>query len=315
MMNARIRALLVLMRVSNLPTVWSNIFAGWTLGLCLRSSDIHDSQKLVGLFFNFNLLLLLVGASCVYAAGMVLNDLFDLGWDREHRPERPLVAGRLSLSSARVATVCLLTAGASLIILGSASLARNYVGVQVLALVGLIFIYNRWHKGVAWAPYVMGLCRFMLPLIGFVATGAGPAASTFALKVLFNHAASLWLLTVLITLLARYETRPSGLTSDKDFLMLLVPIPLLGVLPWNGLIWVSAVGFWLWVLISNRRHPLPAGVGGRVEDRLAAFPFVDAMVVGLAFGIVAPVVAVVLHAFLLGCLVLILIGRRFVPVT
>jgi hypothetical protein len=123
------------------------------------------------------------------------------------------------------------------------------------------------------------------------------------------------LLTVSITLLARHETRPTGLTSNKDFLLLFVPIPLLVVLPWNGLILVSAVGFWLWVLISNRRHPLPLGVGGRVEDRLAAFPFIDAMAVGLAFGIFSPLVTVVVHAFLLGCLVLILVGRRFVPVT
>jgi len=314
-MNCRLRVLLVLMRVSNLPTVWSNVFAGWTLGLCLMSPGVLDNQKLLGLIFSFNLLLLLLGASFIYMAGMVLNDLFDLGWDREHRPERPLVAGRLSLSGARIVSACLLAAGAALIILGSASQARTDIGLQVLALVGLIFIYNRWHKGVAWAPYVMGLCRFMLPVIGFVATGVGPVASTFALRVLFNHAASLWLFTVLITMLARYETRPSGLNSRKDFLVLLVPIPLLAILPWNGLIGVSAVGFWLWVLISNRRHPLPAGVGGRVEDRLTAFPFIDAMVVGLALGILSPLVAVVLHAFLLGCLILILIGRRFVPVT
>ena len=314
-MNRRLRALLVLMRISNLPSVWSNVFMGWILGVCFSSLEVHDSQKWLGLIFSSNLLLLLLGTSFIYAAGMVLNDLFDLGRDREHRPERPLVVGQLSLTAARITSGCLLAIGAMLIILGTAPPARSYVGLQVLALVVLIFIYNRWHKGVTWAPYVMGLCRFMLPLIGFVATGAGPAASTFALEVLFNHAASLWLLTVLITVLARHETRPEGLTSRRDFLILLVPLPLLGALPWNGLILISAAGFWLWIAISNRRHPLPAGVGGRVEDRLAAFPFIDAMAVGLTIGILPLHGAVSVYGFLLGCLVLILIGRRFVPVT
>jgi 4-hydroxybenzoate polyprenyltransferase len=314
-MGRTFRNILILSRVANLPTVWSNVFVGWTLGLCLTVLDVHNVRQLLGLIFNFHLLSLLAGTSCIYAAGMILNDLFDLGWDRENRPERPLVTGQLSLSAARITSVCLLLAGAALIILGSATQARTYVGLQVLALVVLIFIYNRWHKGVAWAPYVMGLCRFMLPLIGFVATGAAPAVSSFALEILFNHAASLWLLTLLITVLAKHETRPSGLTSGRDFLILLVPVPLLGALPWNGMIWVSALGFWLWVLISNRRHPLPLGVGGRVADRLAAFPFVDAMAVGLTYGILLPTVAAVLHAFVLGCFVLVLIGRRFVPVT
>jgi 4-hydroxybenzoate polyprenyltransferase len=314
-MKRTCRSLLVMMRVANLPTVWSNITAGWVLGLCLIAFDVRDQSRLLGLIFNLQLSLVLFGTSAVYAAGMILNDIFDWGWDKEHRPERPLASGQVSLATAKVIAAGLLGVGAVLIILGASPAARFTEAVLVLVLVGFVFIYNRWHKGVSWAPYVMGLCRFMLPVIGFVATGAAPAASATATLILLTHAASLWLLTVSITLLARHETRPTGLTSNKDFLLLFVPIPLLVVLPWNGLILVSAVGFWLWVLISNRRHPLPLGVGGRVEDRLAAFPFIDAMAVGLAFGIFSPLVTVVVHAFLLGCLVLILVGRRFVPVT
>jgi hypothetical protein len=41
--------------------------------------------------------------------------------------------------------------------------------------------------------------------------------------------------------------------------------------------------FWLWVALSNRRHRLPAGVGRRVADRLAAFPLVDFAAAGLFY--------------------------------
>lgn len=312
---ATLRNMLVLMRAANLPTVWSNLLAGWVLAITFGNASTADSRQTLELIFNSQLLLLLLGGSGVYVAGMIMNDIFDWGWDREHRPERPLASGRVSLATAKVWAWALLIAGSILLVAGSASGARVAVVAMVLTLNILILIYNRWHKGVAWAPYVMGLCRFMLPLIGFMAAGPSAVASSRVWLILFIHATSLWLLTVSITLLARHETRPTGLTSNKDYLLLFIPVPLLAVLPWNGLIWVSAVGYWLWVLISNRRHPLPVGVGGRVEDRLAAFPFIDAMTVGMALAILSPLVVVTAHAFILACFVLVLIGRRFVPVT
>lgn len=314
-MNRFIRNLLILMRVANLPTVWSNVTVGWTFGICLLAFDLRDSRQLLELIFSVRLALLLSGVSCIYAAGMILNDVFDWGWDRERRPERPLASGQVSLSTAKTIASCLLGAGTFLIIFSSDVIARLNVAGLVAILVAAIFIYNRWHKGVLWAPYVMGLCRFMLPLIGFFASGAAAFASPSTFLILFTHAGSLLLLTVSITLLARDETRPGGVTSSKDALLLMVPAALLILLPWNVVIAVSALGYWFWILGSNRRHPLPSGVGGRVEDRLAAFPFIDALAVGLFFGFLPLMAVITVHAFILSCFVLILIGRRFIPVT
>jgi hypothetical protein len=47
--------------------------------------------------------------------------------------------------------------------------------------------------------------------------------------------------------------------------------------PWM-LLW-SGVYVW-WLLRSNRRHPLPEGVGARVADRLASMPLIDVMTSG-----------------------------------
>ena len=73
-----LRALLILGRVSNLPTVWSNCLAGWWLG---------------GGGNYANLLLLLLGATLLYAGGMFLNDAFDAEFDTQYRRARPIPSG------------------------------------------------------------------------------------------------------------------------------------------------------------------------------------------------------------------------------
>src|SRR5689334_993314 len=77
-----VRALLILGRVSNLPTVWSNCLAGWFLGG-------GGSLRRFGL--------LCIGATCLYLGGMFLNDAFDVQFDRQHRSDRPIPSGAISL--------------------------------------------------------------------------------------------------------------------------------------------------------------------------------------------------------------------------
>src|SRR5438094_889537 len=76
-----VRTLLMLGRVSNLPTVWSNCLAGWLLGGG-------------GLALRF--VLLCVGATCLYIGGMYLNDAFDFEFDRAFRRERPIPSVAIS---------------------------------------------------------------------------------------------------------------------------------------------------------------------------------------------------------------------------
>ena len=75
----QLRTLLVLGRVSNLPTVWSNCLAGWWLG------GGGNFGKLP---------LLLFGASALYTGGMFLNDAFDAESDRQRRPSGPFRPAR-----------------------------------------------------------------------------------------------------------------------------------------------------------------------------------------------------------------------------
>src|SRR5262245_63623198 len=89
----QLRTLLILGRVSNLPTVWSNCLAGWILGGGgeLFKLPLPDLIRLA---------VLTAGATFLYVAGMYLNDAFDEQFDSQHRPERPIPSGAI-----RAATV------------------------------------------------------------------------------------------------------------------------------------------------------------------------------------------------------------------
>jgi 4-hydroxybenzoate polyprenyltransferase len=56
--------------------------------------------------------LALLASACLYAAGMVQNDVVDLEIDRAERPDRPLPAGRIPLARAALMANGLLAVGA-----------------------------------------------------------------------------------------------------------------------------------------------------------------------------------------------------------
>ena len=161
------RALLVLGRVSNLPTVWSNCLAGWWLG------GGGNFGKLPLLFF---------GASALFTGGMFLNDAFDAEFDRQHRPSRPIPSGAISLAAAWRWSFVLLGLGAvSLAVIGKTT------GVLTLALLACIIIYNATHKAITASPWLMGLCRFWVYVIagssGVLGVNGGPIWCGVALAI------------------------------------------------------------------------------------------------------------------------------------
>src|SRR5436190_17496916 len=86
----RRRTYLLLSRVSNLPTVWSNVLAGLVAGSAFPGSVTTPAT----------VALLILGASAFYTGGMFLNDAFDAPFDRRARPERPVPRGEVGLTEA-----------------------------------------------------------------------------------------------------------------------------------------------------------------------------------------------------------------------
>ena len=146
----KFKAILILGRISNLPTVWSNCIAAYILsegGL----SETVEIEKFI---------LLNLGATFLYLGGMFLNDAFDANFDRKHRLDRPIPSGIVSVNLVIFLGVVFMLAGLFCVIWINTSAL-----VFVLCLAGSIIWYNYVHKNITWSPLIMGLCRLFLYLL------------------------------------------------------------------------------------------------------------------------------------------------------
>lgn len=166
----------------------------------------------------------MLASLCLYAAGLILNDLADLEIDRRERPDRPLPSGRIPLSRARLAAAALLGVAAVCV-----SLLGRTAALMGLSLALTIFIYDFGAKQNAWfGPLLMGLCRGQSLLLGAAAAGPlrawGPAA--------WIAAAVLTLYVAGVTVLSRNEMRrpDSGPRLIAFLISLLLPLQAVFVL-------------------------------------------------------------------------------------
>lgn len=182
---------LELARVSNLPTAWTNVLAGWLLA----GGQLNDHR----------LLWLLLGGSLLYSGGMILNDAADAKFDCEHRKERPIPRGAVSFGAAwGVGLMLMLVGAACMAPLGGASLP------VVAGLTLGILAYDLYHKQWTGSVFVMGACRTLLYLAaGSAALRASPASSVASIQ---QHQ-SLWLGAVAIGLYIVGLTRIARLES------------------------------------------------------------------------------------------------------
>ncbi len=206
-----LRTLLTLGRTSNLPTVWSNMLSGAVLsGAAYAGGSIA---------------LLLVVGSAFYEGGMFLNDAFDAELDRRERPARPIPSGQVARNTVFALGFGLL--GWGLLLLGAAPflhLSRPGLAPWLagLATCAAVLVYNRWHKGHAWSPIVMGACR-----AGLYLTAALVVSGTLG-RALLIGAGSLWLYIVGLTHIARFET---GSVVDRAWVAAFVLSPLVVAAP------------------------------------------------------------------------------------
>jgi 4-hydroxybenzoate polyprenyltransferase len=138
----RLAVYLRLGRVSNLPTVWTNVLAGAVLaGAPLQPRTIA---------------VLLVALSLVYTAGMFLNDAFDRRFDAQHRADRPIPQGLVTPLEVFAVGYGLLGAGSLLLVAYGAAFWAG------LALAATVVLYDAWHKTNPLSPALMALCRALV---------------------------------------------------------------------------------------------------------------------------------------------------------
>jgi 4-hydroxybenzoate polyprenyltransferase len=246
--------LLKLGRISNLPTVWTNVLAGTVLA----GGAAEDRRvALVALAMSF-----------LYVGGMYLNDYYDRGIDARERPTRPIPAGDISASVVAIIGFALLAAGIALLAL--TGIAAAAVGLAlVLAIVG----YDAFHKGNPVAPVVMGLCRAL------VYAGAAAAASGTVSAAVIVAGFAMLAFVAGITFAARQE-RLDRVENLWPLLALAVPIALTvpayshGVLAAYVHLALTAAVVYAVYLLAKR--PTPAAVPHAVVTLIAGISLVDA---------------------------------------
>ena len=282
---SKLRTLLILGRVSNLPTVWSNCLAGWWLA---------GGGAWTGL------LCVSISVSFLYLGGMFLNDAFDAGFDRNHRRARPIPSGAITEKE-------VWWWGFAWLVLGLAGLAWLGAVTAVLGLVlaGCILFYNAIHKIMVIAPVLMGGCRFLVYL----------AAASVGLNGVTGE--SIWKGLALagyivgLSSLARKESAPVRI-QYWPCIFLAAPLLVAGLAddgPDQRAAALCSVVLILWVVWTllqtlGREHP---NIGRAVSRLLAGIALVDLLAVA---DLSHPAAAIFLVWFLLALLL-----QGFIPAT
>ncbi len=292
------RSLLILGRVSNLPTVWTNIFVGWFV---------------TGGVWTGELGWLIAGISLVYVAGMTLNDVFDIEWDSEHAPERPVPSGNLSFHKALIIGLLEMVGGVTLL-LGKTSFRLELLAVLIAAILFYNWIHKRWTGSVV----VMGICRAMVYLGAASAVAGSSVGIEIPVSVIVVAVATIIYISGL-TLAARSErsSEKSGRGMNRLVrLMLMLPVlfPLLAAreipetpadLFRHTSVVIGVVGIWAWLAIV--RSALHEKIAKGVAFAIAGIALYDAAIVAFANW---PAAVFCVFAFLLT-----LIAQRYIPAT
>ena len=264
-------AWLQLSRVSNTPTVVSNSVAGAVLAS--TTAEVGEVAVVAGSMALF------------YTAGMILNDLLDYEVDVRERPERPLPSGAVSRPAALTAVIVLFVAGEALLLLEGTE-----PFVAGLGLIGLIVLYDAWHKGNPLSPVLMGACRAVVYFVAaFAVAGQVPVEVATGAAVLLIYIVGL-------TQVAKAEG--GSLLSAWPLAAVLAAVGY-----WVG--WVNGVWYLLllvafaaWVLRSLWLIRGPRRIGQGVVSLIAGVSLFDALAVASVEGSLAAVGAC-LAAFLL----------------
>ena len=161
--RSRLRSYLLLSRVSNLPTVWTNVLAA----LVIARASLESLPAT------------LAATSLFYVGGMFLNDAFDAAFDTQARADRPIPSGDVSRQEVFAAGISLLIAGELLLLLLPHPSSAMAWGIGLAA---AIVFYDYRHKGKSYGPVIMGACRALVyctaaaGAIGMVTTPVAIAA-------------------------------------------------------------------------------------------------------------------------------------------
>jgi 4-hydroxybenzoate polyprenyltransferase len=263
-------ALAKLGRVSNLPTVWTNVLAATVLA----GGDWQAARTGI----------VLVAMSLFYVGGMYLNDYFDRAIDARERPTRPIPAGDVAAGTVAAIGFALLASGIAVMApLGGAALTAGLV--LALAIVG----YDVWHKGNPAGPVVMGLCRAL------VYAGAAAAVGGGASWIVVAAALAMLAYVAGITYAAQQESY-DRIGNLWPLVALAAPAVMALAIARDGTLAIAAVAFLAaWTAAAVHlliRRPVAGAVSRAVSWLIAGIALVDAAFLAGAGAVMAAALAI-----------------------
>ena len=213
MNTQQIKNYLTLIRVPNLFTLPSNIMAGYF------SSNIENNIEIQ------TIILLILISGCLYATGVILNDLADRKIDQKERPNRPIPAGKVAPRNAIIFALLLISISVTISLMIS-----NITFVIVFLLISVIFAYDFLLKNSSVGPVIMGTTRLLNILLGsspHLMIIAKDSSDYELFRTLTVSLSELAYITG-ISALSRYETYkiPSLRPIALPVVLLLMPIPI-----------------------------------------------------------------------------------------
>jgi 4-hydroxybenzoate polyprenyltransferase len=231
---------------------------------------------------------------------MFLNDAFDADFDRQHRSERPIPTGAISVGGVWLWGLGWLAAGALILMQFG-----RVTAILTLLLLICILIYDAVHKAMAFAPVLMAVCRFLLYLVASSVSEHGIGG----LAIWGGFALAAYIIG--LSFIARREST-RGAVSWWPAILLLAPIGL-AMLVNTGSYLTTALqlsvllGLWiLWCLSHTFWRP-NRNVGRTVAGLLAGIVLVDLVAITGAPFWLAALMLVMFSATL--------VFQRFIPAT
>jgi len=249
-------------RVSNLPTVWTNMLTG----VVLAGGTLDDIRAW----------LLLAALSVFYVAGMYLNDAFDADVDAVQRPQRPIPAGRVSRRTVFAAGYTMLAAGIALMAAaGKVGDAGPWPALAGVALAAVIVFYDWHHKRNPLIPVIMGVSRMLVYFCaGLVFVAPPPGRLTIAAVVLLCYLIGLTYVAKQENLGRVRNMWPLAFLAVPGFygLMLIVNAP------WTALFWIAFSG-WVVVALFYLERRNPGDIPRAVVSLIAGTALLDALLI------------------------------------
>ncbi|MBC8200463.1 MAG: UbiA family prenyltransferase [Planctomycetes bacterium] len=228
---SKTEAWLGMLRISNAPTIVSNIFVGTAIAI---QSDYFVWNASYDLFLAICIL-------AIYFAGMILNDAFDAKYDKKLRPERPIPSGIVTRAAAWILGIAILVA-VSIFGYGHGS------AQGLLLLVVAVLLYTFFHRWLIPAILFMAACR---GLVYFIVANPVQGAD---LTLLITFSIALACYTAVLTCIGSFENKKDTKYAWVTWLLMLPPTYVVLnnlTTSWIACIPLAGMAYWIWLAWVN----------------------------------------------------------------